>query len=115
MELYHFQLGIPKQYKTNYGIMSLKYSRHAQMAASSDRYGYIQLPNTLDTSKAQAVEVEIDSEGCISKILYRTAYDDKHDLCLAIIPNQRFVKTVWLNVKTDKHETLDTFKYTKAT
>lgn len=111
-KLYHSELGIPNNAKTNFGSMLLDYSPHALEAALDDRYGnIINLPSFLDTSTAQVIEVETDNNGKTTKVLYRVPYSDELDLVLAVIPDRRFVKTVWLNQKNDLHNTLDNSKY----
>jgi hypothetical protein len=111
MKKYHADLGIPASANTNYGQMLLDYSQHALSAAQDDRYGnIINLPRSLDTSNAQVIEVETDGRK-VTKVLYRIPYSDEFDLMLAVIPDRRFVKTVWLNRNDDKHETLQDWKY----
>jgi hypothetical protein len=108
---YHSDLGIPDYAKTNFGHMLLDYSQHALQAAQSDRYdNKINLPRALDTSKAQVIEVETDGKKT-TKVLYRIPYSDEFDLMIAIMPDRRFVKTVWLNRTDDQHETLQDWKY----
>lgn len=110
-KLYHSELGIPPNAKTNHGQFLLDYSNHALEAAQDDRYGnIINLPKSLDTSKAQVIEVEM-SGNKTTKVVYRIPYDEQHDLALVVIPDRRYVKTVWLNKNTDVHNTLDASKY----
>ena len=113
MKKYHFEIGIPTNARTKYGQLRLKYSNHAQKAAQDDRYGLIPLPETLCTDTAQVIEVEVDEEGITEKVLYRVALDDEKDLLLAVIPYKRFVKTVWINLRNDKHTTLKHWLYDK--
>lgn len=111
LKKYHADLGIPSSAQTNFGQMLLDYSGHALSAAQDDRYGnIINLPRSLDTSTAQVIEVETDGRKT-TKVLYRIPYSDEFDLMLAVIPDRRFVKTVWLNRNDDKHETLQDWKY----
>jgi hypothetical protein len=56
--LYHYQLGIPREFRTDFGQLFLDYSFHARKAAKTDRYGEISLPEVLDTSAAMVIEVE---------------------------------------------------------
>jgi hypothetical protein len=105
--LYHKDVGFPKGLNGNVGVVSLRYSHHALEAAANDRYGRIVLPETLDTNKATLIEVEVWA-GRVTKAVYRTTADYQKDLILVIIPenNGGFVKTVWCNLKTDKHKSL---------
>jgi len=107
---YHAELGIPEGLQTQFGSMLLDYSPHAMQAARDDRYGTIDLPRVLDTSKAQVIEVESDGRKA-RKVLYRVQYNGEFDLLLAVDPDRRYVKTVWLNRNDDVHGTLDPSKY----
>lgn len=108
--LFHYQLGLPKIINTNFGIMTLNYGKHSLKESILDKYGKINLPLTLDTSKAKVIEIEAKNRYA-ENILYRIPYNDNYDLLLAVIPATQFVKTVWLNDKNDKHCTLDKTKY----
>ena len=93
--------------------MLLDYSNHGMIeAAQDDRYGNIlNLPRSLDTSKAQVIEVET-SGNKTTKVLYRIPYDDLHDFTYGCNARKTSsVKTVWLNRNDDLHRTLDTSKY----
>lgn len=111
---YHKDLGLPKNIKTNWGIMRLVYTPHALRAAENDRYGQITLPEIFDTSKAEVIEIEVDQDGCVAKILYRVSHCNMYDLCIALVPYTRRVKTVWLNCRYDKHHSLDESKYRRV-
>jgi hypothetical protein len=109
--LYHYQLGIPREFRTDFGQLFLDYSFHARKAAKTDRYGEISLPEVLDTSAAMVIEVEGGLYDEETKVVYRLPHDDEFDLVMAVIPQRAFVKTVWLNRKSDGHGTLDESKY----
>lgn len=113
--LYHKDLGFPKNVSLPQGTFGLTYGHHARQAAASDRYGDVSqdLPATIDTTLATVVELEI-LDGRIAKIVYRDHFNDELDLVFAIIPGQWFVKTVWVNVKSDPHHTLDRGRYQAA-
>jgi hypothetical protein len=113
--LYHFQTGFPKIFNSNIGTIDLQYSTHAQDAARSDRYGQVWLPKSIDTSKAQCIEIQYKS-GYVNKLVYRVSYTAHLDLCLVcfIAGNRLLVATVWLNSRQDKHKTLDRSKYIKV-
>jgi hypothetical protein len=104
-------VGFPDNAQTKYGQIFLDYSNHAKRASKNDRYdNEINLPNVLDTNMAVAIEIEM-FEYETTKVVYRTSYDDKHDLVLVVNPKKQFVRTVWLNRKDDIHNTLDASKY----
>lgn len=114
MPLYHATIGIPAHVRLPRGQFILCYSKHAEQAARTDRYGSIdQLPAYLDTRTAQVIECEVSGDR-VSKILYRIRYSAELDLCLAIIPTARgawTVKTVWANETGDRHTTLNRAAY----
>lgn len=108
-KLYHKDVYIPEQYKVPCWNGLLRYTRHAIEASRSDRYGYIELPNKVDYNYAILIEVETSNDVAIKQV-WRTTYDDTRDLIL-VITNTGNVKTVWINVRSDKHTTLDASKY----
>ena len=117
--LYHAETGIP--FNINLPVsLDLFYSDHAQRAATSDRYGRIDLHPSILTVDAKVIEVETcDRTGNPIKVLLRKPHDERNDICLAIALNSsrqgRFVvKTVWLNRKDDLHKTLNKKKYKQA-
>lgn len=107
--LYHKDIYMPKLPMPN-GIFKLEYSEHAKREAFRDRYGAIRLPSQLITQDATIIEVEVINRKP-TKILYRLPYDINHDIMLAVKPGEWFVKTVWINRKSDNHRTLDRSKY----
>lgn len=109
MALFHKDVYMPKFPLPN-GIFELTYSNHAKRERDKDRYGQIQLPSHLNTSEATVIEVELTQIG-VSKIVYRMLHDKDNDIILVIIPQKMFVKTVWLNSKYDKHDTLNRKQY----
>lgn len=108
-KLFHFEIGFPKGLNTKLGVLKLTYTKHALRAANNDRYGYINLPDAINTNNAKAIEVEITGHH-VTKIVYRIDYNEKHDLVLVVGEACR-VYTVWLNEKNDTHKTLDRTKY----
>jgi hypothetical protein len=107
--LYHFELSIPRPYRIPCFQGELTYSGHAQREARSDRYGLIELPARLEPKNAQLIEVET-VDGVVVKQLWRQRLDDRRDLVMAVT-NEGTVKTVWVNLRSDKHRTLDASKY----
>lgn len=93
------------------GFIRLKYSFHALEEAKKDKYGYHGLPEFLEIDQAEVIEVETDSQGKPKKVLYRTPYTEEFDLCLVILIEECFVKTVWLNESSDTHDSLNVKKY----
>lgn len=111
--LYHKDIGFPEWINMPQGfqpVMSLKYSGHAQKAATDDRYGNMQLPPRVDVRKGETIEVGVTGR-TVTKMVIRFAYDQTRDIIMVIMPASSFVKTVWFNLKTDQHTTLDHSKY----
>jgi hypothetical protein len=113
-KLYHFEIGLPRGLESNLkkiGIVELEYLHHARLAALSDRYGKIDLPNTINCTIAKAIEVEV-IDNRVNKIVWRTRYNDRFDLVI-VMNMDCTVRTVWLNTVNDRHKTLDRTKYDK--
>jgi hypothetical protein len=111
MALYHVEIGLPKWFKSPVGVVTPKYGNHSRFEAQCDRYGHIDLPRTLDLGKMRVIEVEV-LNGRVTKILFRGSLDATRDLCI-VLDSTGFVRTCWVNLKTDTHRTLDRSKYTK--
>lgn len=114
MALYHKNLGFPKNISNWDEVKRFyyaKYSFHAQNAAENDRYGKILLPRMIDFTNAEIIEIETEGN-LVIKCVGRIPYNKDFDLVVVIIPQNSFVKTVWLNSKTDKHLTLQKWRYT---
>lgn len=116
--LYHSQVYIPKELeiKLNYMnnmIIDLTYSRHAILAANSDKYGQMNLRSQIRFNASKVIEVETDNNGHMIKLVLRVSYDETRDAVFVLMQGG-FVKTVWFNLKSDLHRTLDTSKYRKA-
>ncbi|WP_434715727.1 hypothetical protein [Paraburkholderia sp. A3RO-2L] len=107
--LYHFQLSIPKPYRFPCFQGELTYSGHAKHEARSDRYGHIELPVRLEPKCAKLIEVET-VDGVVVKQLWRQPLDATRDIVMAVT-NEGMVKTVWVNLRTDKHRSLDASRY----
>ena len=110
LELYHTEIGFPKNIQLPEGVFNLSYSYHAKNASYDDRYGHMSLPNTLNVDNAKLIEIEVENNEVV-KGVYRTSYSDDLDLIIVMIPQTSFVKTVWFNKTTDTHTTLQAWKY----
>ena len=93
----------------------LLYGDHALRAAGGDRYGNLSplLPQMLDVDSPRLsfVEVEMTASGVVEKVVARMRTDlkcgrDHVDLVLVILRGGN-VKTVWGNLASDKHKTLN--------
>ena len=114
MGLYHSEVYMPKLLQQPCFEGRLRYSRHAIDEANSDRYGDITPPPYFYVEgKEKLIEVETDSKtGKVVKQVWRQALDDERDIVLVITADGN-VKTLWVNLKTDKHKTLDRSRYIK--
>lgn len=108
--LYHRDVWMP--FQIGYAAM-LRYSNHARREATSDRYGHLNLPATINTQQAEVIEVEVVN-GKFHKALFRMSHDTRRDICLVVLLETGTVKTVWCNLRTDAHRTLDRSKYMEA-
>lgn len=109
MDLYHTEIGLPRWFKAPTAVVTPRYGDHSRFEAKVDRYGHIELPKTLDLSKMKVIEVGVVG-GRVKKILFRGSLDSRRDLCIVLVDGI-FVKTVWVNLKTDAHRNLDRSKY----
>ena len=119
MPVYHVDVFLPKRVRglVPKGVKQITYAKHALDAAKNDRFGEVtKLPNSLDFSQSPLIEV-LTSGKKADKIVIRTPIDDERDLCLALIPTCDskiwFAKTVWVNLRSDKHSTLRSNEYAK--
>lgn len=111
-KLYHKEIGFPANLRMppNFNpIVRLSYSAHAQEEAN-DRYGQLKLPAVIDVRKADVVEMGVTGM-TVTKIVARMPYDNDKDIVIVFLPDSGRVKTVWANLKSDKHKTLDRSKY----
>lgn len=120
--LYHREIGFPKNWidllPRNFSPfdVKLKYGSHAREEAFSDRYGSIQLPQYLSLKGGgiELFELEI-KDGVVVNVVVkmgvRVNHDALNDIVVIFQPRDGFVRTVWLNRKSDSHKTLDASKY----
>lgn len=114
--IYHKELGFPKVVSTVIGkTFTTQFSSHAKQSCRNDRYGFIIPPTSISVSMDNIIEIEVEGN-TVTKVLIRQKYDSVKDICIAFIPQSRvaFVKTLWLNMTTDKHYTLDETKYNRV-
>jgi len=120
--LYHADVQMPRHIRgmVPKGVKTMRYSQHA-LNERNDKFGYVQLPTSLNFAKATLVEVQVFGN-VLDKVVIRQSHDEKTDLVLVCVPfykgevldkKQWFVKTVWLNTKDDNHATLDKNRFAK--
>lgn len=117
--LYHKDCGIPRWIYglIPSGVKNLVYSRHATQAMRTDKYGSIKAPTWLKFAAYQIVEITVIGKK-IDKMVLRSSYSVDYDIVLVVQPtankSEWFVKTIWLNEKSDNHATLDKSRFANA-
>lgn len=113
--LYHADLGMPDYMKRPLFRGRLHYSEHALAEARKDRYGPIKLPEWFQGGgSSRCIEVAWDHErNKAIKQVWRQPLDENRDLVLVIGRGGRVI-TVWVNMLSDTHHTLDASKYVRA-
>ncbi len=110
--LFHKDVYLPDHAKVPLHEGPLKYGQHAaHVASGAGEYGAIPLPADFAARQATLVEVEVNEKtGAVEKQVWRQRLDDEWDICFPMLPGG-FIKTVWLNRRTDTHKTLDKKKF----
>ncbi|AVD99363.1 hypothetical protein SEA_BILLNYE_191 [Streptomyces phage BillNye] len=114
--LYHSDIFLPGWFTAPTRRVKVDYGHHAKREALADRYGEIALPAYVNLKRFRVIEVGVIN-GRVSKILFRGKLDNERDLCIVLIPrgdNPWRCKTVWVNLNSDKHKTLDRSRYAAA-
>lgn len=112
MELYHRDKGFPEWFTAPTGRVKIAYGSHARKAANDDRYGRLRLLQSITLDRFAVIEIGVEN-GRVAKMLLRGTYDDTRDLCIVLMPSNRawFCKTVWANLVSDTHKTIDYTRY----
>lgn len=107
---YHRDTGIPRRVLDSipWGIVSVEHSQHARDRLQ-EKYGMVPciLPRVVGITPQVVVEVETREDRAY-KVLVRLSFGD-YDLCMPLIIRHKggwFATTVWLNSKSDQHDTL---------
>src|ERR1700690_1486896 len=109
MELYHFEIGFPSWFKAPTATVKPEYGSHSRKEALTDRYGNITLPETMDLGQSKVIGLGVEGNKVV-KMVVRGQLDSTRDICV-VLTNTGFVKTVWVNLRSDTHKTLDRTKY----
>lgn len=112
---YHKDLGIPAAaLRAANQLFVLNWSRHAQNACLTDRYGVIEHPpRAVKAEPRHVIEATLENLRVV-KLVVRVSYCEIFDIVLVIVPTgagNATVKTCWLNKRTDTHKTLDRSRY----
>ena len=111
-QTYHRDIGFPAGLRTRVRAgTGLTYSHHARQAALDEGIDSTQLPAVLPPAFAR-IEVTVDAQRRIQKQVIRFKWDDVYDAVLVVLEDG-FVKTIWLNDRTDTHKTLRVERYAR--
>ena len=110
--LFHKDVFIPPHAQRPLHEGPLRYGTHAtNVASGGGGHQAIELPAEFQAKGAILVEAELNpTTGAVEKQVWRQRLDDEWDLCFPMLPGG-FVKTVWLNHRTDTHKTLNKAKF----
>lgn len=106
--LYNKAVGLPKGFEVS-PVLCLRYSVHARERAIENR---VELPKHFLPRVAEVVEVEVVN-GAVHKIVARQSFNATHDVCFVLLMAEKLVKTVWVNLRSDRHFTLDKGRFTR--
>lgn len=97
--------------------MPLYYSKHALSEALNDRYGVLPVtafPRAFVPGAGwSVVEVEADSKGLLVKFVIRRNVEKDNRSLVMVVNVDGTVKTVWTNLASDQHATLDSSKFSR--
>lgn len=111
MTLWHADIRLPECAALPSMRVGLRWSRHAKHAAQTDRYGVIPEFADIPLMPFDVVEVETDGD-VVVKWVIRGHFDSERDVVFVLMPGDVwFVKTVWFNLRSDQHATLDASRY----
>lgn len=111
--LYHKDIGFPESLDIKEGMVNLWYSAHARERIKGKYKGFLILPSFVKITKTNVIEVSTENNITCDKVLIRTKYDDKKDICIVFLPSTGKVVTLWTNYRNDEHKALNTTKYNK--
>lgn len=111
--------GIPESLRLSVSRLALnalplRYTRHAMSEAVADKYGVLPataFPRALSLVGWQLVEAE-EVDGKLSKFVVRRPVDACRSLVLVVMVDGT-VRTLWTNLNSDSHKTLDKSKFAR--
>ncbi len=112
-QLFHREVYLPPEVLNMAAVtVHLKPTRHAIEAARSDRYGSINMPSAITFCGKDVIEIETE-DNKVNKLVVRLSYDATRDVVYVFLTDGT-LKTLWVNLKTDKHSSLKRHLYTLA-
>lgn len=110
--LYHKDIYMPLQIATAPEMrMVLRPTNHALYAAQNDRYGVIKIPASITFKGSDIVEAEV-IDGQVSKVVVRLPYNERLSAIYVCLLTG-VLKTVWFNLTSDTHKTLNANRYAR--
>jgi len=109
-KLYHRDIFLPKWFVAPTEKVTITYGEHAKRESRADLHGEIRLPKSITLARFEVIEIGVIGDR-VSKILFRGRLDERRDLCIVLIPGEWFAKTCWVNLRFDRHATLNAAKY----
>lgn len=110
--LYHKEIGLPAGAVNPWCDLDLElvYSEHAKKAADDDRYGSVPRLDIAGFAPHEVVEVQVENGQPVKAVL-RIPCDNRPGLDMVLVilrpeAGKALVKTVWFNIRSDKHFTL---------
>jgi len=114
MKLYHAEVYMPVGLTTKVcRSFMCQFTAHARQACRSDRYGIIIPPQSIQPTPSNIIEIATNDAHVPVKVVIRQTYDSEKDISIAFVPDfeTAIVKTCWLNLKSDTHNTLNRSLY----
>jgi hypothetical protein len=115
-KLYHRKVFWPKSLRLHVGQFPVKLTHHAERAQDTDRYGSFTIPDIINVSESSIFEAEVNEQGRVVKQCARLTLDVTRDIIVVMIPENGMavLKTAWLNLRSDKHQTLKSHLYSRS-
>lgn len=95
--------------------LPLNYTRHSMREALNDRYGVLasrHFPTVFSLGGWTLVEAEAQFPDKVDKFVVRKPVDERRSLVL-VVTRDGTVKTLWTNLNTDGHSTLNKERFDK--
>jgi hypothetical protein len=122
IQTFHVDVGLPVNALNAVAGKSFRlvYTRHAMLQAGLDRYGWVKPPKSITVDPATVFELTQEC-GALKKFGVRLTSGflaERRDVDLILIlildGDCLVVKTLWLNERNDKHQTLRKDRYEKT-
>lgn len=111
--VYHKDVGFPAGTAWPTGTFPLRYKTHAKDQAKDKQVGF--LPTSLNMNNCQVVEAQVENGRKVNLMVVRRSLDMERDLVMVVVTERPVweVITVYPNLRTDHHPTLNVSRYDK--